>query len=351
MKLSQFNFKLPNNLIALNPLKERSQAKLMIINRKNNTIKHDIFKNIVNYFDENDIIIANDTKVFPARLYGTKEKTTAKIEVFLLRELNKKERLWDVLVNPARKIRVGNKIYFDTKNNFTLSAAVIDNTTSRGRTIKFIFNGNDEEFKSIINTIGHTPLPDYINRAATINDNLRYQTIYAKNEGSVAAPSAGLHFDSEILKKLELKGVIFTSITLHIGIGTFKHIEVEDLSKHKTYSEKYYISENCVNIVNNAIKCKNNICVVGTSTMKAVESSISADNNLKIADNWTNKFIFPPYKFTIANSMLTNFHPPKSALYIIASTFGGHDLIKESYNIAIKNKYRFYSYGDAMLII
>ncbi|UOF94367.1 MAG: tRNA preQ1(34) S-adenosylmethionine ribosyltransferase-isomerase QueA [Bacteroides sp.] len=352
MKLSEFNFKVPKNLIALNPTNERDESKLMIVNRKDNTIKHEIFKNIINYFNKDDVIIFNDTKVFSARMYGTKEKTTAEIEVFLLRELNKKEKLWDVLVNPARKIRVGNKIYFNTKTEYELSAAVIDNTTSRGRTIKFIFDGSDEEFKKIINSIGVPPLPDYISkyRSVTSDDYLRYQTLYADKEGSVAVPSAGLHFSNTLLKRLELRGVIFANITLHIGIGTFKSVEVEDLSKHKTYSEKYYVSDKCVNIINNASK-NNNICIVGVSTMKAIESSISASNNLKFSDGWTNKFIFPPYNFNIANSMITNFHPPKSSLYIMVSAFGGYELIKKAYAIAIKDNYRFYSYGDAMLII
>lgn len=349
MKLSQFNFNLPEALIASHPSKQRDESKLMIVDRKTGKIEHKVFKDILEYFDDKDLMILNNTKVFPARLYGNKEKTGAQIEVFLLRELNKELRLWDVLVDPARKIRVGNKLYFG--DNDLLVAEVVDNTTSRGRTIRFLFDGTDEEFREAVEILGETPLPKYIKRKATAEDKERYQTIFAKNEGAVAAPTAGLHFSRELLKRLELKGVDFAEVTLHVGLGTFRSVEVEDLTKHKMDSEQIIIDEKCAKLVNKAIDEKRRICAVGTTTMRAIESSVSANRHLNATNEWTSKFIFPPYDFSIANCMITNFHTPQSTLLMMAAAFGGYDLIMEAYKVAVKQKYRFYSYGDAMLIL
>jgi len=294
-------------------------------------------------------MILNNTKVFPARMYGNKEKTGATIEVFLLRELNKELRLWDVLVDPARKIRVGNKLYFGDDD--LLVAEVVDNTTSRGRTIRFLFDGTDEEFRRNIEILGETPLPKYIKRKATPEDKFRYQTIFAKHEGAVAAPTAGLHFSRELMKRLELKGVEFAEITLHVGLGTFRQVEVEDLTKHKMDSEQFIIPEEAAKTVNKAIDAKRRVCAVGTTSMRAIESSVSADKHLKPANEWTSKFIYPPYDFSIANSMVTNFHTPESTLLVMIAAFGGYEHVMNAYEIAVKEKYRFYSYGDAMLII
>lgn len=352
MKLSQFDFDLPEELVAKYPSPERDESRLMVVHRDTGTIEHKVFKDIIYYFDEKDVMIFNNTKVFPARLYGRKEKTGAKIEVFLLRELNSESRLWDVLVDPARKIRVGNKLYFsDEQDNDILVAEVVDNTTSRGRTIRFLFDGSDEEFKKELYSLGNTPLPKYINREPEKEDKIRYQTIYAKEEGAVAAPTAGLHFSREVMKRFEIKGVDFAEVTLHIGLGTFRNIEVEDLSKHKMDAEFFKVNDNCTHIVNNAIQNKRKICAVGTTSMRTIESCVSAEGYLKSAEGWTNKFIYPPYNFNIANSMITNFHLPKSSLVIMIAAFGGYDLIMEAYEQAIKEKYRFFSYGDAMLIL
>ena len=349
MKLSQFNYTLPPELLAEYPSEERDQARLMVVHRDTGEIEHKVFKDILEYFNDGDVFIMNNTKVFPARLFGRKEKTGAKIEVFLLRELNHEMRLWDVLVDPARKIRVGNKLYFGDDD--LLVAEVVDNTTSRGRTIRFLHDGTEEEFKKILNTLGETPLPKYIKRAAEEKDKERYQTIYAKHEGAVAAPTAGLHFSKELLKRAELKGIDFAEVTLHVGLGTFRQIEVEDLSKHKMDAEYFKIDEKAVEIVNNAIDKKKNICAIGTTSMRAAESAVSASHYLKTAEGWTNLFVHPPYDFSIANSMITNFHTPKSSLLIMVCAFGGYDLIMKAYKEAIKEKYKFYSYGDAMLII
>jgi S-adenosylmethionine:tRNA ribosyltransferase-isomerase len=303
----------------------------------------------LDYFDEKDVLILNNTKVFPARLYGNKEKTGATIEVFLLRELNKELRLWDVLVDPARKIRVGNKLYFG--DNDLLVAEVVDNTTSRGRTIRFLFDGTDEEFRKNIEILGETPLPKYIKRKATPEDKFRYQTIFAKHEGAVAAPTAGLHFSRELMKRFELKGIEFAEITLHVGLGTFRPVEVEDLTKHKMDSEQFMISQKTADILNHANEEKRRVCAVGTTSMRAIESAVSANGMLKEANGWTNKFIFPPYDFSIANSMITNFHIPESTLLMMTSAFGGYEYVRHAYEVAVKEKYRFYSYGDAMLII
>ena len=349
MKLSQFKFDLPDSLIAHNPAPNRDEARLMVLDKNTGAIEHKIFKDVLGYFGDKDVMILNNTKVFPARLYGNKEKTGATIEVFLLRELNKELRLWDVLVDPARKIRVGNKLYFG--DNDLLVAEVVDNTTSRGRTIRFLFDGTNEEFRRNIEILGETPLPKYIKRKATAEDKERYQTIFAKNEGAVAAPTAGLHFSRELMKRLELKGVDFAEVTLHVGLGTFRAVEVEDLTKHKMDSEQFIIEQKDVNLVNNAILNKQKVCAVGTTSMRAIESAVSAGRELKAANDWTSKFIFPPYEFSIANSMITNFHTPESTLLMMVAAFGGYDHVMKAYEVAVKEKYRFYSYGDAMLII
>jgi S-adenosylmethionine:tRNA ribosyltransferase-isomerase len=349
MKLSHFGFNLPDELLAEYPAENRDESRLMVLNRKTQTIEHKLFKDIMDYFDEGDVMIINNTKVFPARLYGNKEKTGARIEVFLLRELNEEQRLWDVLVDPARKIRIGNKLYFGDDDN--LVAEVIDNTTSRGRTLRFLYDGSYKEFRHKLTELGETPLPKYIKREVQPEDEERYQTIFAKKEGAVAAPTAGLHFSKHLLKRLEIKGVNFAEVTLHVGLGTFNPVEVEDLSKHKMDSEELIIDSKAVEIVNKGIKNKKRICAVGTTAMRAIESSVSSNGMLNEMEGWTNKFIFPPYDFSIANCMITNFHTPKSTLLMMASAFGGVDFVKKAYQEAIKEKYKFYSYGDAMLII
>lgn len=349
MKLSHFNFNLPADLLAEYPSENRDEARLMVLNREKKTIEHKLFKDLINYFNEDDVMILNNTKVFPARLYGNKEKTGARIEVFLLRELSDDQRLWDVLVDPARKIRIGNKLYFGDDD--TLVAEVIDNTTSRGRTLRFLFDGSYKEFRHKLTELGETPLPKYIKRHVEPEDEDRYQTIFAKKEGAVAAPTAGMHFSRHLLKRLEIKGVKFAEVTLHVGLGTFNPVEVEDLSKHKMDSEEVTIDAHAVNIINNGIKSKRRICAVGTTSMRAIESSVSSSGTLNEMDGWTNKFIFPPYDFSIANCMITNFHTPKSTLLMMASAFAGHDFLKKAYEEAVKEKYKFYSYGDAMLII
>ncbi|MFB6306692.1 MAG: tRNA preQ1(34) S-adenosylmethionine ribosyltransferase-isomerase QueA [Flavobacteriales bacterium] len=349
MKLSQFKFDLPEELIAKYPADNRDESRLMVLDRKNRTIEHKMFKDVLDYFDEEDTLIMNNTRVFPARLYGNKEKTGANIEVFLLRELDRESLLWDVLVNPARKIRIGNKLYFGEDES--LVAEVIDNTTSRGRTLRFLHDGPYEEFKENIMRLGQTPLPKYINRQVENIDQKRYQTVYAKHEGAVAAPTAGLHFSRELLKKLEIKGVNFSEITLHIGLGTFRPVEVEDLSKHKMDSEKVHIPKESANTVNDSKKKNKRVCAVGTTSMRAIETSVSTANYLKPYSGWSNKFIFPPYEFSSANSLITNFHLPKSTLLMMVCAFGGHDFVMEAYQEAIKEKYRFFSYGDSMLIL
>ncbi|MDG1146774.1 MAG: tRNA preQ1(34) S-adenosylmethionine ribosyltransferase-isomerase QueA [Crocinitomicaceae bacterium] len=349
MKLSQFNFDLPEELIAEYPSDNRDESRLMVIHKDTGEIEHKLFKDVINYVDEGDVLIMNNTKVFPARMYGNKEKTGAKIEVFLLRELNRESLLWDVLVDPARKIRIGNKLYFGEDDS--LVAEVIDNTTSRGRTLRFLFDGPYEDFKKAITKLGETPLPKYIKREVEETDEDRYQTIYAKEEGAVAAPTAGLHFSRQLMKRLELKGVDFAEVTLHIGLGTFRPVEVEDLTKHKMDSEQISIHQPCVDMVNNAKKNKKKIIAVGSTSMRAIETSVSTDGLLKPYDGWTNKFIFPPYDFSIADVLITNFHTPLSTLLMMISAFGGHELMMSAYQEAIKEKYRFYSYGDAMMII
>ena len=336
-------------LLAEYPAEHRDEARLMVLNRKEQTIEHKLFKDLIDYFDEGDLMVLNNTKVFPARMYGEKEKTGARIEVFLLRELNAESRLWDVLVDPARKIRIGNKLFFG--DDESLVAEVIDNTTSRGRTLRFLYDGSYEEFRKKLQELGETPLPKYIKREVEPSDEERYQTIYAKHEGAVAAPTAGLHFSKHLIKRLEIKGIDFAEITLHVGLGTFSGVEVEDLSKHKMDSEKSLITPDTAKIVNEAIDSKKRICAVGTTVMRSLESAVSSDQHLNAFDGWTNKFIFSPYDFSIANCMITNFHTPKSTLMMMTAAFAGYDFLMKAYKEAIKEKYKFYSYGDAMLII
>jgi S-adenosylmethionine:tRNA ribosyltransferase-isomerase len=349
MKLSQFRFDLPLNLIAQNPTKRREDSRMMVVHRKTGQIENKHFKDIIDYFDDKDVFVVNNTKVFPARMYGRKEKTGAKIEVFLLRELNKPNKLWDVIVDPARKIRVGNKLYFG--DNDELVAEVIDNTTSRGRTIRFLWEGSDAEFKQVLELLGETPLPKYIKRKPDEDDKERYQTVYAKNEGAVAAPTAGMHFSQELIKRLEIKGIRFAETTLHTGLGTFRPIEVEDLSKHKMDAEYFQVNETACEIVNKAKEKGHRICSIGTTTMRCLETSFTAQKMLKPNEGWTNHFIHPPYDFNIADSLVTNFHLPKTSLLIMACAFAGFDLMMEAYAKAIKDKYRFFSYGDAMVIL
>lgn len=349
MKLSKFKFELDPNKIALHPADNRDESRLMVLNRKTKTIEHRLFKDVLDYFDDKDVMIFNNTKVFPARLYGNKEKTGAEIEVFLLRELNREQRLWDVLVDPARKIRIGNKLYFGEDD--LLVAEVIDNTTSRGRTLRFLFDGPYDEFKKTLYGLGETPLPKFINRPVQPEDKDRYQTIYAKHEGAVAAPTAGLHFSRELLKRLEIKGVNFTYVTLHVGLGNFRSVDVEDLTKHKMDSEQIWINDEACRAVNDAKQIRKNVCAVGTTVMRTIESSVSTQGFLNPFEGWTNKFIFPPYEFSVANTMITNFHLPYSTLLMMVAAFGGYEFTMEAYRTALKEDYRFGTYGDAMLII
>ena len=348
-KLSQFNFDLPDELLADRPAENRDESRLMVVHRDTGEIEHKMFKDLIDYFDDGDVMIFNNTKVFPARMYGNKEKTGARIEVFLLRELSADNLLWDVLVDPARKIRIGNKLYFGEDES--LVAEVIDNTTSRGRTLRFLFDGSYEEFRAKLKELGQTPLPKYINREPDEQDAERYQTIYAKHEGAVAAPTAGLHFSRELMKRLEIVGVDFAELTLHVGLGTFRSVEVEDLSKHKMDSEEIIIPQESVEVINNGIQKKKRICAVGTTSMRAIESSVTTQKLMTPFSGWTNKFIYPPYDFKIANCMITNFHTPKSTLMMMVCAFGGYDLIMDIYKEAVKEKYRFFTYGDAMLIL
>ncbi len=349
MKLSQFNYDLPVELIAEYPPENREESRMMVVHRKEHKIEHKTFKDIINYFDDGDVFVINNTKVFPARLYGEKEKTGARIEVFLLRELNKESRLWDVMVDPARKIRIGNKLYFGEEG--TLVAEVIDNTTSRGRTIRFLFDGPYEEFKKTLQELGETPLPRIIPRAVEPEDQERFQTIYAKYEGAIAAPTAGMHFSRELMKRLEIKGIEFAELTLHPGLGNFRPIEVEDLTKHKVDSEEMFLSENTAEKINNAWEQKHKVVAIGTTSMKALESAISITGKIKPYNGWTNKFIFPPYEFKTADALVTNFHLPKSPMLMMIAAYLGYDYVWEVYKQAIKKKYNFFTYGDAMLII
>ncbi|MFY8127125.1 MAG: tRNA preQ1(34) S-adenosylmethionine ribosyltransferase-isomerase QueA [Chitinophagaceae bacterium] len=349
MKLSHFSYDLPLNLIAQRPTPRREDSRLLVVNKKTGEMQNKNFKDILEFFDDKDVFVVNNTKVFPARMYGRKEKTGAKIEVFLLRELNKPNRLWDVIVDPARKIRVGNKLYFG--ENEELVAEVIDNTTSRGRTIKFLWEGSEESFKEMMEHLGETPIPRYIKRKPDEEDRERYQTVYAKYEGAVSAPTAGLHFSRELIKRCEIHGIRFAEITLHTGLGTFRPIEVEDLTKHKMDAEYYNIPEAAAATVNRAKERSHRVCSVGTTTMRALETSFTAEKFLKPSEGWTNNFIYPPYQFNVADSLITNFHLPKTSLLIMACAFAGYDLTMEAYKKAIKDKYRFFSYGDALLFI
>ena len=349
MKLSQFKYTLPSELIALYPTKNRDESKLMVVHRDTGAIEHKVFKDIVDYFKEQDVLVFNNTKVFPARLYGNKEKTGAEIEVFLLRELNREQRLWDVLVDPARKIRIGNKLYFGEDD--LLVAEVIDNTTSRGRTLRFLFDGTYEEFKETLYSLGETPLPKFINRPVEPEDNERYQTIFAKHEGAVAAPTAGLHFSRELLKRLEIVGVEFAEITVHVGLGNFRNVDVEDLTKHKVDSERIIITEEASALINKAKERRSRICAVGTTVVRTLESSVSTAGLVKPFNGWTNKFIFPPYEFKVPDMLVSNFHLPYSTLLMMVSAFAGYNLSFEAYKLAVKEKYRFGTYGDAMLIL
>lgn len=349
MKLSQFKFKLPEELIALHPAKNRDESRLMVINRKTGEIEHHVFKEIINYYDDKDLFVFNDTRVFPARLYGNKEKTGAKIEVFLLRELNEEHRLWDVLVEPARKIRIGNKLYFGEDDSMV--AEVIDNTTSRGRTLRFLYDGPHDEFKQSLYQLGETPLPMYIKRAVEPDDADRYQCIFARHEGAVVTPAAGLHFSRELFKRMEIKSIESGYITMHSGLGNFREIDVEDLTKHKMDSEQLIVSPELVSQLNQTKDEGHQVCAIGTSVMRALESAVSTNGHVKSYDGWTNKFIFPPYDFTVATSMVSNFHMPYSTMLMLVAAFGGYELIFEAYNTAIKEKYHFGAYGDAMLIL
>ena len=351
MKLSQFRFNLPKELIAEKPVRNRDEARMLVLHRDTGEVEHRLFKDFIEYVDKDDVVIANNTRVFPSLLEGEKEKTGARIEVLLLRELNEDMRLWDVIVDPARKIRIGNKLYFGT--NDALVAEVVDNTTSRGRTIRFLFDGTHEEFMSIVKGMGRTPIPEELRRLRDItkDDAKDYQTIFAKNEGSVAAPIAGLHFSRELLKRMEIKDVKWVELTLHTGMGEFKPIEVEDLSKHRMDAEEMHLDQNVCDAIHNAKASGHHICCVGTTTMRAVESAVTIPGTVRPYDGWTNKFIFPPYDFTIADMMITNFHHSMSSQFIMVSAFAGPELLMQTYQTAIKEKYRFSTYGDAMLII
>ncbi len=349
MKLSQFKFKLPDELIAQYPSENRDECRLMVVDSRTGEISHHIFKELINYYDEGDVLVFNDTKVFPARLYGNKEKTGACIEVFLLRELSVENKFWDVLVEPARKIRIGNKLYFGEDESMV--AEVIDNTTSRGRTLRFLYDGPHDEFKEALYALGETPLPEYITRKAEPEDAERYQCIFAEKEGAVMAPAAGLHFSRELLKRLEIKGVERGFLTLHSGRGNFKEIDVEDLTKHRMDSEEMYVDENLVDMVNKAKDEGKNVCAVGTSVLRALASAVCMNGHLMTYEGWTNKFIFPPYDFTVCNSLVSNFHLPLSTMLMMVAAFGGYNTIMKAYDVAVKEKYRFGAYGDAMLVL
>lgn len=349
MKLSKFKFKLPDELIAQYPSKHRDESRLMVLHRKTGEIEHRTFKDVLEYFSEHDMFIFNDTKVFPARLFGNKEKTGAQIEVFLLRELNHEMRLWDVLVEPARKIRIGNKLYFGEDDSIV--AEVIDNTTSRGRTLRFLFDGTHEEFKKGLYSLGETPLPKNITRPVETDDADRFQTIFAKNEGAVSAPAAGMHFSRELLKRMEIKGIESSFLTSHMSLGNFREIDVEDLTKHKMDSEQMLVTAQTAEKVNKAHDENRNICAIGVTVMRALETVVGTEGKIKSYDGWTNKFIFPPYDFTVANSLITNFHLPYSTFIMLTAAFGDYDQVMKAYELAIKEEYKFGVYGDAMLII
>ena len=348
MKLSQYGYDFAPEMLAKHPTENRDDSRLMVIDRAKGTIEHRIFKDIIEYFDEKDLFVFNDTKVFPARLYGNKEKTGAEIEIFLLRELNRELRLWDVLVDPARKIRIGNKLYFGDDD--LLVAEVIDNTTSRGRTLRFLFDGSYEEFKQTLFSLGETPLPKWVRDKVEPEDAERYQTIFAEHEGAVAAPTAGMHFSKHLMKRMEIKGIGRAFVTLHVGLGNFRTVDVEDLSKHKMDSEQFFVTEEAAGAVNEAKRNGRKVAAIGTTVMRTLETAVSTNGMIKPMEGWTNKFIFPPYDFTVANAMISNFHMPLSTLLMIVAAFGGYDQVMEAYNVALKEGYRFGTYGDAMLI-
>lgn len=349
MKLSEFEYSHPEDLVAQYPCENRDEARLMVLHRETGEIEHRLFKDIIDYYDDKDVMVFNDTKVFPARLYGNKEKTGAKIEVFLLRELNHEQHLWDVLVDPARKIRIGNKLYFGEDNSMV--AEVIDNTTSRGRTLRFLYDGELEDFKQALFSLGLTPLPSYINRDPIPEDAVNYQTIYARNEGAVAAPAAGLHYSRELLKRMEIKGIDFANVTLHVGLGNFRSVDVEDLTKHKMDSEQMFVEDQACQIINAAKDAKRQICAVGTTVVRAMETAVSTQGHIKPFEGWTNKFIFPPYEFQVATSLVSNFHLPYSTLLMTVCAFGGYKQVMNAYQIAVNEGYRIGAYGDAMLIL
>ena len=349
MKLSQFKFKLPEELIAQYPAKNRDESRLMVVDSKKGTIEHKVFKEILQYFDEGDVMVFNDTKVFPARLFGNKEKTGARIEVFLLRELNAENKFWDVLVEPARKIRIGNKLYFGEDDSMV--AEVIDNTTSRGRTLRFLYDGPHDEFKEALYALGETPLPDYITRPVEPEDAERYQCIFAEKEGAVVAPAAGTHFSRELLKRMEIRGVERGFLTLHSGRGNYREIDVEDLTKHRMDSEEMLVDEDLVKLVNEAKDRESKVCAVGTSVLRGIASAVCMNGHIMTYSGWTNKFIFPPYDFTVCNALVTNFHMPLSTMLMMVAAFGGYELIIKAYEEAIKEGYRFGAYGDVMLVL
>ena len=349
MKLSQYGYEFSADMLAKYPTDNRDDSRLMVLNRADGTIEHRTFKDIIDYFDEKDLFVFNDTKVFPARLRGNKEKTGAEIEIFLLRELNQELRLWDVLVDPARKIRIGNKLYFGDDD--MMGAEVIDNTTSRGRTLRFLYDGSYEEFKQALYSLGETPLPRWVREQVEPEDNERYQTIFAKNEGAVAAPTAGLHFSKHLLKRMEIRGIESAFITLHAGLGNFRSVDVEDLSKHKVDSEQFFVTEQTAEEINGAKRDGHKIVAIGTTVMRTLETVVSTHGFIKPQDGWTNKFIFAPYDFTVADAMVSNLHLPGSTQLMMVAAFGGYDNVMKAYDIAVKEGYRFGTYGDAMLIL
>ena len=336
-------------MLAKYPADNRDESRLLVLNRATGAIEHRIFKDIIEYFDEKDLFLFNDTKVFPALLYGNKEKTNAEIEIFLLRELNSELRLWDVLVDPARKIRIGTKLYFGADE--MMGAEVIDNTTSRGRTLRFLFDGSYEEFKEALYRLGETPLPRWIREKVEEEDAERYQTIFAKHEGAVAAPTAGMHFSKHLLKRMEIKGIDSAFITLHAGLGNFRRVDVEDLSKHKMDSEQFEVTEQAAEAVNNAKRNGHKVVAIGTTVMRTIETAVSTGGMIKAMDGWTNKFIFHPYDFTVANAMVSNFQLPESTQLMMVAAFGGYENVMNAYDVAKQEGYRFGTYGDAMLII
>ena len=349
MKLSQYGYEFSPEMLAKYPADNRDESRLMVINRAKGTIEHRIFKDIIEYFDEKDLFVFNDTKVFPARLYGNKEKTGAEIEIFLLRELNRELRLWDVLVDPARKIRIGNKLYFGDDD--LLVAEVIDNTTSRGRTLRFLFDGSYEEFKQTLFSLGETPLPKWVRDKVEPEDAERYQTIFAEHEGAVAAPTAGMHFSKHLMKRMEIKGIDKTFVTLHVGLGNFRTVDVEDLSKHKMDSEQFFVEEAAAEAVNAAKRQEHKVVAIGTTVMRTIETAVSTNGMIKPMEGWTNKFIFAPYEFTVADAMVTNLHLPYSTQLMMVAAFGGYETVMNAYKVAKEEGYRFGTYGDAMLIL